>query len=279
MYVFNKGDWFQFGLFNKVFKLTPPQAIIFNIVLSFSNSKIGFTGGYEYVLRAVEISHKTYLRARNDLINIGLINEPKGKKAPLFINWNKFYEIMNDYIKNNNLIGQNDPYINNIYIGQNDLLENNNSQSVNLIGQNDLLEPDKLSNDIGQNDLYIKQDITSIKHNKTQNTTKESGESLKNNDILDKLFNDFWNAYPKKTKYKACKDWFIENQNIINDNLVLQMIDTIESFKKSSDWTKEKGRFIPSPINWLKNQSWNDKPYKSDNEPDWLDEIINNLGK
>ena len=57
------------------------------------------------------------------------------------------------------------------------------------------------------------------------------------------------------------------------------MIDTIESFKKSSDWTKEKGRFIPSPINWLKNQSWNDKPYKADNEPDWLDEIIDNLGK
>lgn len=279
MYVFNKGDWFQFGLFNKVFKLTPPQAIIFNIVLSFSNNKMGFTGGYEYVLRAVEISHKTYLRARNDLINIGLINEPKGKKAPLFINWNKFYEIMNDYIKSNNLIGQNDPYINNLYIGQNDLLENNNSLSVNLIGQNDLLEPDKLSNDIGQNDLYIYQDKLDIKHNKTQNTTKESGESLKNNDILDKLFNDFWNAYPKKTKYKACKDWFIENQNIITDNLVLQMIDTIESFKKSSDWTKEKGRFIPSPINWLKNQSWNDKPYKADNEPDWLDEIIDNLGK
>ncbi len=79
-----------------------------------------------------------------------------------------------------------------------------------------------------------------------------------------KLFEKFWNEYPKKkSKGQAEKTWAKINPD---EQLVETMISTIRRAKKSEDWKKEKGKFIPHPSTWLNAKGWEDD--FSDNEQD-----------
>ncbi len=94
------------------------------------------------------------------------------------------------------------------------------------------------------------------------------------------LFNDFWKAYPKKTKIKNAYMWF--KTNPVNQELLNQMLEAISRQAKSDLWNRELGRFIPDAINWLKSESWNDiLPFEAveiDTETsDALDEIYRKL--
>ena len=37
------------------------------------------------------------------------------------------------------------------------------------------------------------------------------------------------------------------------------MIDTITKWKKTEQWTKEAGRYIPHPLTWLNRNGWLDE--------------------
>lgn len=71
------------------------------------------------------------------------------------------------------------------------------------------------------------------------------------------LFARFWSAYPKKKSkgdaekaFKAIKP---------DEQLVATMIATIERAKKSEDWLKEGGKYIPYPATWLRAKGWEDE--------------------
>ena len=67
-------------------------------------------------------------------------------------------------------------------------------------------------------------------------------------------FNRFWDAYPKKRdKANAMKSF----RKVTVPVSVL--IDAIEKQKKSADWLKENGRFIPYPSTWLNGRRWEDE--------------------
>lgn len=70
-------------------------------------------------------------------------------------------------------------------------------------------------------------------------------------------FESFWNAYPKKTGKKKCLEWFKKNKP--SQQLVDQMIQTIELWKKSEQWQKQNGQFIPMPYTWLNRGGWDDE--------------------
>lgn len=73
----------------------------------------------------------------------------------------------------------------------------------------------------------------------------------------DELFSQFWEAYPKKRgKSNACRSW--EKLKISNElfNLIMQKL---ELFKKSDDWLKEKGKYIPYPATFLNGRRWEDE--------------------
>lgn len=96
-----------------------------------------------------------------------------------------------------------------------------------------------------QNNIYTKQDI-----NIPPISPKGTG--------LWMLFDRFWAAYPKKKgKEDARKAW----KKLAPDlETCRRMAAALESQKKSHDWVKESGRFVPYPATWLNGRRWEDEP-------------------
>lgn len=70
-------------------------------------------------------------------------------------------------------------------------------------------------------------------------------------------FETFWKEYPKKVgKGDAIKAWAkIKPLN----GLVEEIIQAVISQKRSGDWTKDGGKYIPHPSTWLNGQRWLDE--------------------
>lgn len=70
-------------------------------------------------------------------------------------------------------------------------------------------------------------------------------------------FNAFYAAYPKKAgKADALKAW-----NKLKPDIVLQakMGEALTAQKKSPQWTKNNGQYIPMPSTWLNGKRWEDE--------------------
>lgn len=67
-------------------------------------------------------------------------------------------------------------------------------------------------------------------------------------------FEQFWTAYPKKkSKGAARKAWLKERPSLA------ACLATLSWQKRSEDWTKDNGKFIPYPGKWLSEQRWLDE--------------------
>lgn len=76
-------------------------------------------------------------------------------------------------------------------------------------------------------------------------------------------FEVFWNAYPKKAGKKAAiKAW----EKAKDKPNVVDMVQAIEKFKKSPQWMKENGQFIPHPSTWLNEGRWADEVVSVESE-------------
>jgi hypothetical protein len=67
-------------------------------------------------------------------------------------------------------------------------------------------------------------------------------------------FEDFWKAYPKKVNKKEATSSY----NKIKVSLDT-LLKAIEKQKKSDQWLKDGGQFIPYPSTWLNQERWNDE--------------------
>lgn len=75
--------------------------------------------------------------------------------------------------------------------------------------------------------------------------------------IIKEKFDAFWKCYPRKVaKSVALKSFSKIN---IDDNLFSQIMSKLEEYKKSYDWTKDNGQFIPHPATWLNQKRWEDE--------------------
>jgi len=74
---------------------------------------------------------------------------------------------------------------------------------------------------------------------------------------IDGWFTTFYNQYPKKkAKQDALKAW----KNLRpNEELLNKICAAIEVQKKTEDWIKENGKFIPHPATWLNQKRWEDE--------------------
>jgi hypothetical protein len=72
----------------------------------------------------------------------------------------------------------------------------------------------------------------------------------------DGLFDRFWQEYPKrKGKADALKAW----KKIKPDQaLADQIFKSLDAAKRSQDWNKDAGQYIPYPATWLNGQRWED---------------------
>lgn len=74
-------------------------------------------------------------------------------------------------------------------------------------------------------------------------------------------FEVFWTAYPKKIGKDKCRRWFSSRK--IDDSMLNEMITALEVHKKSTQWSKDSGQFIPHPYTWLNQGRWQDEITKS----------------
>ena len=70
-------------------------------------------------------------------------------------------------------------------------------------------------------------------------------------------FEQFWRAYPKKVgKKKAQLAW----KKAGDRPEIAQVIRRIEESKRTDQWTKDNGQFIPHPSTWINEGRWDDEP-------------------
>lgn len=73
------------------------------------------------------------------------------------------------------------------------------------------------------------------------------------------LFSEFWKAYPKKTAKLKAQQAF--NKFSVTQDMLNQMLSALEVQRKSDEWSKEGGKYIPYPATWLNGRRWEDEIY------------------
>lgn len=74
---------------------------------------------------------------------------------------------------------------------------------------------------------------------------------------LNPLFDRFWEAYPKKVAKEVARKAF---EKVSPDEVLLSAIlKAIDAQKRTAQWTKDNGEFIPHPSTWLNQARWEDK--------------------
>ena len=82
----------------------------------------------------------------------------------------------------------------------------------------------------------------------------EKAEPVKD---YEEKFNIFYKAYPKKVAKTKVLSWFKSNKP--KDDLFELMMKQLEVFKKSYNWNKDNGQYIPNPTTWLNQKRWEDE--------------------
>lgn len=71
------------------------------------------------------------------------------------------------------------------------------------------------------------------------------------------LFDEFWAAYPRKDDKKRAWLKFKAIKNL--EKVFPDIMADVENKKKSEQWNKNGGQFIPMPSTYLNNERWNDE--------------------
>ena len=81
-------------------------------------------------------------------------------------------------------------------------------------------------------------------------------------------FDQFWTAYPKKVgKGAAEKAWKKAFSGIMGFEIV-SVLESVNHQKKSDQWQKDGGQFIPNPATWLNQKRWLDEVQDGRPKPD-----------
>lgn len=73
----------------------------------------------------------------------------------------------------------------------------------------------------------------------------------------DETFDEFWAAYPRKDGKKVARQKW--NRLKPDEEMRKKILADIERRKRSPEWLKENGQFIPMPSTYLNQQRWDDE--------------------
>lgn len=117
-------------------------------------------------------------------------------------------------------------------------------------------EPEPQSKNQAARDSDISQDADEKEPCAEPEDGQASGESQKQS-TLERRFELFWAAYPKK---KAKKTAFNAFKRLNPDeNLFNRIMEAIGRARTSKEWLKDGGQFIPHPSTWLNGGCWEDE--------------------
>ena len=125
-----------------------------------------------------------------------------------------------------------------------------------------------------QNEASEKQEQT---ESKKENKKEKEGENKIEIENKKKSYDAdgfaaFWAAYPKKAgKADALKAW-----NKLKPDIVLQtkMGEALTAQKKSPQWTKNNGQYIPMPSTWLNGRRWEDEAPQAQSQESQFDRMM-----
>lgn len=80
--------------------------------------------------------------------------------------------------------------------------------------------------------------------------------STNKNDVVQERFEQFWKLYPKKVGKGDARKKFLKLKP--NQKLFDQILSAVEAAKKTEQWTKNNGQFVPNPATWLNQSRWED---------------------
>ena len=80
------------------------------------------------------------------------------------------------------------------------------------------------------------------------------------------LFEIFWKEYPKKKAKGDAEKAFKAAK--ITEGFLGEVVASIHRQKKTLDWQKDNGRFIPHPATWIRDKRWADE-LETGSESEW----------
>ena len=92
------------------------------------------------------------------------------------------------------------------------------------------------------------------KENEIENEIEIEKENKVENECIKADFALFWEAYPRKEGMQKAEEAFASVVVPVQD-----LLDAIEAQKKSPQWKKDNGIFIPHPAKWLAEKRWLDQ--------------------
>lgn len=76
------------------------------------------------------------------------------------------------------------------------------------------------------------------------------------NNIYAQMFEEFWQAYPKKRSKAKCKEWYLKHKP--SEELHGKILMSINFYASNDDWKKDNGKYIPYPTTFLNQKRWED---------------------
>lgn len=275
--------------------LKPNEVHTLSIILSFNKAGQDYIGSCNFLSKELNITSRTALNTLTSLINKGFIRKQASKGGntsvysinekflkDIFLNYENFSQLTDNKPlqnvtveqwknstvnseKNSQLTDNKDVVnyeknsqkpcknftVNYEKISHNKNIYKNNNKNIYAHSENEQVynhEDDKQKEDDNHSSNIIKQD-TKNKAIKKQN--KEL------NELQEKQFDKFWQAYPKKvSKKQAQKSWKKINPSL---ELFEKILKALEMVKQTEQWEKDNGKFIPYPATWLNQERWTDE--------------------
>lgn len=98
---------------------------------------------------------------------------------------------------------------------------------------------------------------SNAKNANTNTNTKTKSNTNTNKNTLASISEDFevfWAAYPRKVGKKDAQRAFAKAVMPLSI-----LLDALEKQKRSQQWTKDNGQYIPYPATWLNGRRWEDE--------------------
>ncbi len=78
---------------------------------------------------------------------------------------------------------------------------------------------------------------------------------VNNPDALQVTFEDFWKKYPRRVAKKDAEKAWRAVDPAEHEKLML----AIDTQKRSEQWKRDNGQYVPYPASWLRGERWNDE--------------------
>lgn len=255
-------DWIH-----QYLKLNGNEAEAFALIYSFHQKEGFFGGSAGYISKRLYIPFRTGQRILEKLEKYKYITKEKGD-----------YKTCNKYFINLDYISSLVPYLN---IRQNVISADleHTTKCRKGIRQNVVRDTTKCRTSIkysnkDSNNIYAHSENEQVYNheddkqkesdNHSSNTIKQEtkNKAIKKqnkelNELQEKQFDKFWQAYPKKvSKKQAQKSWKKISPSL---ELFEKILKALEMVKQTEQWEKDNGKFIPYPATWLNQERWTDE--------------------